>query len=80
MAVEGTTDTVVARRSRRRSVRDALVPQAGTTAKVGPGYAVSLIDYTSRHWRPEIAATRSESLARLRDFLRRCASSPDVHG
>jgi len=60
----------LARQSRKRSVREALVPAQGTTAKVGPGYAVFLIEFASYHWRPEVAATRSPSLARLRMFLR----------
>jgi hypothetical protein len=68
------------RQSRKRAVREALVPKPGTTAKVGPGYGVFLIDFATRRWRPRIAARRSPSLARLRDFLRtmsqRCRADP----
>lgn len=60
----------LARRSRKRVTREALVPRLGSTAKVGPGYSAFVIEFAADHWRPQIAATRSESLARLRKFLR----------
>jgi hypothetical protein len=60
----------VARRSRRRSIREAFVPPPGSTAKVGPGYVASIIEFTVGPWRPYVAAQNSASLARLRDFLR----------
>jgi hypothetical protein len=60
----------LARRSRRRYVREALVPSAGTTARVGPGYAAFVIEFATQRWRPANAATRSLSLASLRRFLR----------
>ncbi|HEX6997531.1 MAG TPA: hypothetical protein VF322_05265 [Gammaproteobacteria bacterium] len=59
----------LARRSRRRAVREALVPAPGSTAKVGPGYTALLIDHVWNGWRPPIASARSPSLARLRAFL-----------
>jgi hypothetical protein len=60
----------LARSSRSRAVRRALVPAAGTTANVGPGYTTFLTEFIAQDWRPAVAATRSPSLARLRDFLR----------
>lgn len=66
----------VARRSRKRAVREAFVPAPGTSAKIGPGYAASLIEFATAHWQPAEAAKRSQSLARLRKFLRRW--SPQV--
>ncbi len=60
----------LAGRSRREAIRKALVPAPGTTAKVGPGYAAFLIEFATNRWRPALAARRSQSLARLRDFLR----------
>lgn len=60
----------LARKSRRRDVREALLPAPGTTAQIGPGYTASLIRFVSDVWRPHVAAQRSNSLARLRDFLR----------
>jgi hypothetical protein len=61
------------RRSRKKVVREALVPAAGTTAKVGPGYSALLIEFATLTWRPEVAARRSRSLARLRNFLQSVA-------
>jgi hypothetical protein len=59
----------LARRSRKRAVREALVPAEGTTARVGPGYSGFLTEFATNTWRPDVAATRSQSLARLRTFL-----------
>ncbi|MEW6268900.1 MAG: hypothetical protein AB1689_06335 [Thermodesulfobacteriota bacterium] len=64
----------LARRSRRRAIREALVPAAGMTAQVGPGYAAALITFATSHWRPVVAASKCESLERLRRFLRRLSS------
>ena len=58
-----------ARASRRRSVREAMVPPAKTSARTGPGYAVLLMQYVASQWRPAAAAEQSASLARLRSFL-----------
>lgn len=59
----------LARRSRKRAIREALMPAPGTTARVGPGYSAFLTQFAGEAWRPTIAAQRSESLARLRRFL-----------
>lgn len=61
----------LARQARRRTVRDAMLPARGSTARVGPGYAATLMEFAMTRWRPDVAATRSGSLARLRAFLRR---------
>ena len=60
----------LARRSRRRAIRDSLVPRVGTSAIVGPGYTSSIIEFARDVWRPEAAAVRSQSLARLLRVLR----------
>lgn len=65
----------IARRSRRRAIREALVPAPGLSAAVGPGYSAALIEFASRHWRPHVAASRSESLARLRRYLCRVSEA-----
>jgi hypothetical protein len=55
----------LARRSRRRSIRDDLVPRAGSGARVGRGYSGRLIEFvcgTEAPWRPRVAAQRSDSL------------------
>jgi hypothetical protein len=55
----------LARRSRRRSVREALVPAPSSTARVGPGYAALITEFAAERWRPSVAANRSPSLHRL---------------
>lgn len=64
----------LARHSRKRAVREALVPDPGSSAAVGPGYASAIIDFATNHWRPSAAEPHSESLRRLCDFFRRIAS------
>jgi hypothetical protein len=65
----------VARHSRSRAIREALVPAPNSTARVGPGHAAFLAAFAVRDWRPAVAARRSRSLAKLREFLRTVARS-----
>lgn len=62
----------IARRSRKRAVRDAIVPREGSGAVEGPLYITTITEFALLHWRPDEAAGRSESLrrcmARLRDW------------
>jgi hypothetical protein len=66
----------VLQHSRRRQVRDEMLPRPGAGRRVGPAYSAGLIEYVSnvdRGWRPHAAAKHSPSLARclvrLRDLL-----------
>lgn len=61
----------LARRSRRRDVREDMVPGNGSGRRVGPGYTRRLVDYAVTAWRPDVAARRSESLRRAIACLRR---------
>lgn len=68
----------LARRSRRRDIREDMVPRPGSGRKVGPAYASRLIEFvedTVNGWHPNVAATTSNSLKRciecLRQLLRR---------
>ena len=60
----------LARSSRSREVRAALVPAEGSTASVGRQYTSMIAEFAREHWRPGIAAKRSESLARSIRALR----------
>lgn len=59
----------LARISRSRDIRSALVPPEGSTASVGRQYTSVITEFTQEHWRPGIAAKRSESLARCINAL-----------
>ncbi|MFQ5744895.1 MAG: hypothetical protein ACE5HV_15095 [Acidobacteriota bacterium] len=61
----------LARRSRRRAVREDMVPREGSGRSVGPAYASRLIEYIESRWRPEVAAECAESLRRAIDCLKR---------
>ncbi len=52
----------LARRSRRRDIREGLVPRPEGGRDVGPTYNSQLVEYVKSHWRPHVAAERSVSL------------------
>lgn len=58
------TIIALARRSRRRDVRDGLVPREGSGTNVGPTYASDIREFARRQWRPRVAAQSAPSLAR----------------
>ena len=61
----------LARRSRKRDVRQDIVPQEGSTAKVGPNYNGRLISFVEGQWDPDVAKDRSLSLKRAMEALDR---------
>lgn len=65
----------LASRSRRRQVQEDYVPEAGSGRKVGKLYTGNLIEFVQSEegWRPEIAQTNSESLARCMADLAKLA-------
>jgi hypothetical protein len=54
----------VARRSRRRVIREGMVPKEGSGRSVGAGYTSLMIEFSLYHWRPDRAQISSASLAR----------------
>jgi hypothetical protein len=63
----------LARRSRKRAIRQDMVPRQGSGSQVGPGYSGRLIEFvTLAHgsWRPDVAAQRSDSLRRCLEALK----------
>ncbi len=54
----------LAAKSRKREVREALVPSAGSTASIGPDYNGKLIEFVERDWEVREAAKYSPSLNR----------------
>lgn len=61
----------LARRSRRRWVREELVPDSRSGRKEGRAYASRLAEFARGGWRPEVAAGRSPSLRRAVQCLKR---------
>jgi hypothetical protein len=59
----------LARHSRRREIREDLVPGPGSGRQVWPAYASRLIEFIDTHWRPEVAASKADSLFRCRQRL-----------
>lgn len=60
----------LARKSRKYRLREDLIPAPGATSKVGPDYNGRLCEFVQNHWRAEIAAQNSPSLARALKRLR----------
>ncbi len=54
----------LARKSRRRDIREGLVPRPNSGTSVGPTYASDIREFGLRLWRPKVAADESPSLAR----------------
>jgi hypothetical protein len=65
----------LARRSRRREIREDMVPLPGGGRSEGPAYTSRLIQFASTLWRPRVAEKRSDSLRRCRRDLRAIVSS-----
>jgi len=61
----------LAARSRRRAIREDMVPRKGSGRVVGPAYPSRLVEFVRNHWRPDVAAGRCESLRRAVACLRR---------
>ena len=64
----------LARRSRRRAVRQDMVPHEGSGRAVGRAYTSRVIEYIQEDWRPDVAADHAESLQRAIRCLRRLGS------
>ncbi len=58
--------------SRRREIREDLVPRASSGGSVGPGYSSRLAEFVldPNGWRPEVAACICNSLKRFTERLR----------
>jgi hypothetical protein len=53
----------LALRSTIRDIRESIPVKEGTSSRVGPGYTEKIVSFATHHWRPEIAARNSPSLA-----------------
>jgi len=63
----------LSRRSRRRAIREDMVPAPGTSSRVGPAYTARIIEFATTLWRPRVAAANSTSLSRCIAALERWA-------
>lgn len=54
----------LAARSRKRGLRDSIIPASGSTAKQGPDYNGALISYVQNNWKVKEAVNYSTSLKR----------------
>jgi len=57
------------RRSHKRELRVDIVPQEGSTARVGPDYNGRLIQFVRNNWDPNMAKEFSPSLCRTMESL-----------
>jgi hypothetical protein len=61
----------LARQSRRREIREDMIPRPGSGRRVGPAYSSRVIEFASTFWRPETALECCDSLKRTVEGLRR---------
>lgn len=61
----------LARRTRKRALREGMVPRPKSGAVEGPEYVSLLVQYALEHWRPGVAALRCDSLCRCMKHLHR---------
>ena len=54
----------LARRSKRRAIREDMIPRPGSGRHVGPAYTARMIEFARQHWRPDVASGTSDSLRR----------------
>ncbi len=66
-----TTLVNLARISRRKDIRQDMVPREASGRAVGPAYTSRIVEYVKKHWRPDIAAQHSDSLQHTIDCLQR---------
>lgn len=59
----------LARRSRKRKLREAIVPAPNSTAKIGKDYNRPLIEFVNESWQVASAQTNSPSLKRAMNAL-----------
>lgn len=67
--------------SRRRDIREDMVPRPGSHRSVGPAYTSRLIEFATLRqdaWRPDVAAPYAPSLARTIRCIRRLVSAPGI--
>jgi hypothetical protein len=65
----------LAQQARRSAIREDIVPRPGSGRRVGPAYSSRLTEFVEQRWRPDIAASLSESLRRCRERIAELASS-----
>ena len=65
----------LARTSRRKAIRQDMVPRPRSGRREGPAYTSRLVEFTARAWRPDVAAARSESLSRAIRCIGRLVAS-----
>ncbi len=64
----------LARKSRRRAIREDMVPRPGSGAKTGPAYSSRLVEFSQdpqKGWRHDVASRSSESLHRCLQCLQK---------
>lgn len=54
----------LAKASRRREIREDMVPAPGSERVVGPAYTSRMIEFAASHWQPRNAAQHADSLRR----------------
>ena len=54
----------LARKSRKKPIRQDMVPATNATTRIGPAYVTRLVEFATTLWNPQQAASHSPSLAK----------------
>lgn len=57
-------------KSRNRRIKEDVTPRPNSGSRVGPAYGSAISEFAQKHWRPEKAAKKSDSLKRCMERLR----------
>lgn len=68
----------LARKSRRREIREGVVPREGSGRLVGSTYTSHMIEFVERRWRPNVAHHVSDSLARCISSFRNLKAISEI--
>lgn len=69
----------LARRSRKRAIREEMVPRQGSGRTIGPGYTACMVQFAKTMWRPDVAREQCESLSRLLACVKQVADDWDTN-
>ena len=70
----------LARQSRRRDIREDMVPRPGSGRAIGPAYSSRMIEFANNYWRPEVARRHSDSLDKAISCLEELINRWQVKG
>ena len=70
----------LAKKSNKREIREGIARKGSTQLDTGPRYTALMREYAQTHWRPEVAAKRSDSLRRAMACIEKLLKQAEFAG